>query len=64
MEAQVAGGEVELFIVSRIVRDVHFAVATSQCSISLEHDRGVVIKTAGSPFENGTNDDHPELSGD
>ena len=45
----VAGGEVEFFVISGVVRDVHFAVFARDTSVFIKHHRSIVIK-ARRPF--------------
>src|SRR6202035_1162383 len=46
-ESQIAGGEVELFVVQRVVGDVHLAVEAAQGSVRIENGGGVVIDAGG-----------------
>ena len=41
--AEITGSEVVLFVVERIIRDVHLAVKAAQRPIRIEEDGGVVI---------------------
>ena len=51
LEAHIAGREIELFVVSRVVGDVHFAVFSGNGSVSFEHYCRVVIQTGCATFE-------------
>ena len=44
MEAKVAGSEVELLIVSRVIGDVHLTVTACHGSVLLKDDSRVVVK--------------------
>ena len=57
LEAEVAGGEVELLVVEGIVRDVHLAVLGGEGAVLLEDGYGVVVKAGGSALEEGGDDD-------
>src|SRR5262245_26949752 len=50
-EAEVAGGEVELLVVRRIVGDMHLAVDAFDLAVGIDHGRRVVIQTGGAPLE-------------
>src|SRR5689334_15934227 len=50
-EAQVARGEIELFVVQGIVRDMHFAVDTAQLAARIEDGGGVVIHARRALFK-------------
>ncbi len=52
LEAEVARREIELFVVERIVGDVHLAIQPAYRAALVEHDRGVVIHTGCAPLEN------------
>ncbi len=54
---EVARGEVELFVVRRIVGDVHLAVDPANLSIGVDHGCGVVIQARGPTLEQ-RRDDH------
>ena len=63
-EAQVAGSEIELFVESRIVGDMHLAVAPGNRTVGVEHDRGVVIDAGGAPLEQRGDDYHLARGGE
>src|SRR4051794_30676887 len=50
----VAGRKVELFVVKRIVRNVHLTIDSEQRSVGVEHSRGVVIEPWGAFFKKGS----------
>ena len=56
-KTQVAGREIELLVVQRIVRDVHFAVQSRNRSVIFENRRRVVIEPRGAPLEQRRYDD-------
>src|ERR1700682_2756257 len=43
LETEVARSEVILFVIKRIVRNVHLAVHAAQASVCVKHYRGIVI---------------------
>src|SRR5262245_33290875 len=43
--------EIELFVIERVIGNVHLAVAAQIRSIGIEHDSGVVIKTCCTALE-------------
>src|SRR5258708_20070376 len=47
LEAEVSGSEIKLFVIERIVGDVHLAVETARRSIGVEEGSGVVIDARG-----------------
>ena len=49
--AQVAGGEVILFVVERVVGDVHLAIEPAQGAVRVEDDGRVVIDAGGALLE-------------
>ena len=61
METEVAGGEVELLVEARIVRDVHLAVLARKAAVLLQHHRGVVVQAGATALEQRTDDDHAVL---
>jgi hypothetical protein len=48
-KAQVAGSEVKLLVIERVVGDMHLAVNTAERAVGIE-DRGSVVIDAGSSF--------------
>ena len=61
LEADVAGGEVELLIEAGIVRDVHLAILAQQGAVLLEHHGGVVVQAGGAALEQRADDHHAML---
>ena len=57
-EAQITRGEVELFVVGRIVGDVHLAVQAGHPAVCVEHDGGVVIQPRRPPLEHRSDHDN------
>ena len=62
-EAEVAGGEVELFVVERVVGDVHLAVDAAERTIGVEDGGGVVVDAQSALFEERCNQDDAVLPG-
>ena len=44
-ESKVARGEIVLFVVEWVIRNVHLAVDSTQGAVAIEHNRRVVIKS-------------------
>ena len=67
-EAEVAGGEVELLVVERVVGDVHLAVDGGDVvgggAGVVECGGGVVIQARGAALEEGSDDDEGVLADD
>src|SRR5690606_12788030 len=61
LEAEVARREVELLVVTGVVRDVHLAVLAGQAAVGLQHYRGVVIQPRRATLEQRGDDDHAEF---
>src|ERR1035437_1476491 len=57
LEAKIAGSEIKLFVVERIVGNVHLAVDAAQCAIGIEN-RGRVVIEAGSALLKERSDQH------
>src|SRR4030095_6058406 len=51
LKTKIAGSEVELFVVKRIVGNVHLAILARNLTRLVDDDRGVVINTRCSLFE-------------
>ena len=49
--AQVAGSEVVLFVVKRVVGDVHFAIEAAQGPVRVKKDGGIVIDPGSALLE-------------
>ena len=58
VEAEVAGGEVELLVVARVVGYVHLAVAAGYGAVALDDHGGVVVESGGAALEERGDDDH------
>ena len=58
METKVAGCEIELLVVSRIVGDVHLAVFAGYRSVALYHYSRVVVETWSTTLEERSNNDN------
>src|SRR5882724_5605833 len=56
LEAKVAGREVKLFVVKRVVRDVHLAIEAFGAAIGVKDDCRVVIETARAAFKDRNHD--------
>ncbi len=57
-KAQVAGSEIKLLVVQRIVRDVHLAVHAGGRAVGVQHHGRVVIQARGAAFEQRADHDH------
>ena len=64
METKIAGSEVELLVVKRVVGDVHFAIDAYDGAIGVEGDGSVVIEACGAAFEQRGNDGDAQLTSD
>jgi hypothetical protein len=53
----VAGCEIKLLVIERIIRDVHLAIDTRQRPIRVDHDGGVVVQAGRTPLEKRRDDD-------
>ncbi len=60
-EPDVAGREVVLLIVGRVVGNVHLAVHTDYASVDVDRRGAVVVKTGRAALENGRDDHDPRL---
>ncbi len=58
LETQVAGREIELLVVERIVGDVHLAVDSAQRAITLQERHCIVIEPGRAALEEGSDDHH------
>ena len=61
---EVAGGEVELLVETRVVRDVHLAIAAGGRAVGVEDHRGVVVQPGGATLEQRTDQHHAVLLGE
>ena len=57
-ETQIAGREIKLFVIERIVWNVHFAIFAKVAAIGVDYRASVVIDAGGAAFEQGSDDDH------
>ena len=64
LEAEVAGREVVLLVVERVVGDVHLAIEAAERAVGVEDDRRVVVDPGRAALEDRADDDHPGLSRD
>src|SRR5437868_10153835 len=53
-KAEISGREIKLFVVERIVRDVHLAVHAAQRAIRVKDDRRVVVDARSALLEQGS----------
>jgi hypothetical protein len=51
METQIAGCEIELLIIARVVGDVHFAVAANYTAVLLYDNGCVVVESSGTSLK-------------
>ena len=63
MKTKVARREVELFVVSRIIRNMHLAVLAGNASVLVEHYSGVVVKSGSTTFEKAGNQNNSTFLG-
>src|ERR1035441_1543034 len=56
LKAEIAGGKVILFVIKRVVRDVHFAVDAGDLAIGVERDGSVVVKSWRAALEERSDD--------
>ena len=61
-KAEVAGREVELFVVERIVGDVHLAVDAGEAAVGVEDRGGVVVEAGGAALEERSDDDDAQFA--
>ena len=61
--AEVAGGEVELLVVARVVGDVHLAVFAEVGAVGVDDSGGVVVEPLGALFEHRADEHHAQLLG-
>ena len=50
-KAEIAGREIEFFVVQRIIGDVHFAIFAEERAVGVDDGAGVVINAGGAAFE-------------
>ena len=56
LEPEIAGSEIELLVIERIVGDVHLAIDAGQPAVFLEDGGGVVIDPGRAPLEQGSDE--------
>src|SRR5713101_6568848 len=61
-KAEIAGSEVEFFVVERVVRNVHLAIQPEQGTVGVDHCGRVVIDARRAFLEKRSNDHHLELA--
>ena len=64
LEAQVAGREVILLVIERVVGNVHLAVAAAERAVGVEDDRRVVVDPGRAALEDRADHDHARLARD
>ena len=55
-EIEVAGREIILFVVARIVGDVHLAILAGDFPVRIDDDRGVMVDALGALLEQRRDD--------
>ncbi len=60
-ETKVTRREVELFIIERIIRNMHLAIHVCDAAIALDGDRGVVVQAGRAALKQGSDYDHVVL---
>ena len=50
-KTEIAGSEIKLFVIQRIIWNVHFAIFAEERAIGIEHGAAVVINAGGAPLE-------------
>ena len=63
LEAEVAGGEIELLVIAGVVGDMHLAVFAGNGAVFLEDNGGVMIETGGTALEKGGDEDDAAFLG-
>ncbi len=63
-KSEIAGREVVLLVVERIVGDVHLAIDAGDAPIGVEGDGGVVVEARGAALKERGNDDDASFAGD
>lgn len=61
-KTQIAGGEIVLLEIQRVVGDVHLAIHAGQLALGIQGDGGVVIKPGGTAFKERGDEDDAELA--
>lgn len=63
METEIAGSEIEFFVIGRVIGDVHLAVFSRDGAVGLKHHCRVVIDPGGTAFEERRDKHHVMLLG-
>ncbi len=63
LKSQIARREIELFVIQRVVRDVHLAVDANQFSAAVDHGRSVVINAGRTTLEQRSNNRDVQFAG-
>ena len=63
MKSLVAWCEIEFFLVARVLRNVHLAIAPGQRTIIFEYHRGIVVEAGGAAFEHRADHDQTVVPG-
>src|SRR3569623_1572134 len=58
LEAEVARGEIEFFVIARVIRDVQLAVFAGDAAVAVEYHRRVVVKPGRTAISQRRNDHH------
>jgi hypothetical protein len=56
-ETQIAWSKIELFVVKRVIRDMHFAILACDGSVGVDDYGRIVIDPSGSLFKKGRHND-------
>src|SRR5208282_5199587 len=64
LKSKVARGEVELFVVKRVIRNVHLTIDALQLACAIDHSRSVVINTGSAALEQRSDNRNLQLTGD
>ena len=63
LEAQISGSEVELFVVERIVRDVHLAILAQVGAVGIDDGRRIVVHSGRAALEQRRDQHNFEFTG-
>ena len=63
-KAQVAGREIELFVIGRVIGDVHLAILPCDSAVPLQHDGRIVVKPGSALLEEGEHQHDAGFAGD
>ena len=61
---EVAGGEIVLLVIKRVVGDVHLAIKAAKRAVAVDDDGRVVVDPRRPALEDRADHDHARLSGD